>query len=223
MIRGFYSSAAGMLGQLDKQDFIANNLANVNTPGYKRRALGFSSFSTNLQTVLSNTAPCVIPFATVREDSRQGLIQDTGVPTNFALDGSGFFVIQTEAGEKFVRGGNFKLDSDGRIVNSDGFPVLGQKGPIAVSGTDWYVDSEGSVYSGGKAVDKLRIEVDSSVAASSKPPRVIPGSLESSNVNAVEEMVSMITALRAYEACQRAIQALDQTLDKVINQMGRIA
>jgi len=222
MLPGLYSAAAGMLSRLDQQDVIANNLANVNTAGFKRTAAGFSSFSAQLRGAEAGIPQCAIPFMTAYQDERQGVIQDTGVPTNLALDGPGFFVVQTETGEQFVRGGNFRLDSAGHLVNGDGFPVLGQRGPIQVSGTDWSVDSEGNVHSAGAVVDKLRIETGAASGASG-PTRVAAGSLEASNVNVIEEMVSMITAMRAYETCQRVIQAFDQTLDKAINQMGRIA
>ena len=222
MLPGLYSAAAGMLSRLDQQDVIANNLANVNTAGFRRTAAGFSSFSAQLAGAEAGASQCMIPFMTAYQDQRQGVIRDTGVPTNLALDGPGFFVVQTESGEQLVRGGNFRLDSTGRLVNADGFSVLGQRGPIQVSDADWSVDSEGNVYSAGAVVDKLRIETGAASTAS-ESVRVMAGSLEASNVNVVEEMVSMITALRAYETCQRAIQAFDQTLDKAINQMGRIA
>jgi len=223
MLPGLYSAAAGMLSRLDQQDVIANNLANVNTAGFKRTAAGFSSFSTQLRGAEAGIPQCAIPFMTAYQDERQGVIQDTGVPTNLALDGPGFFVVQTETGPpQRIRGGNFRLDSAGYLVNGDGFPVLGQRGPIQVSGTDWSVDSEGNVHSSGAVVDKLRIETGAASGAS-EPTRVAAGSLEASNVNVIEEMVSMIAAMRAYETCQRVIQAFDQTLDKAINQMGRIA
>lgn len=134
MIRGFYSSAAAMLGRLTQQDAIANNLANVNTSGFQRTETGFSSFDAQLQMAASGTPKLVIPFAVLQQDQQQGLIQDTGNPTNFALEGPGSFVVQTNNGEQLVRGGNFRLDNTGRLVTADVNPVLGQRGPIQVSG-----------------------------------------------------------------------------------------
>ena len=218
MLPGLYSSAAGMLGRLEQQDIIANNLANVNTAGFKRTAVGFLGFDRALQGAAQATGSSyVLPQLVVQEDARQGSVQDTDVPTNLALDGPGFFVVQTEAGERLVRGGNFRLDSTGRLMTSDGSPVLGERGSIQVGAGKWSVDADGNIRSGQTLIDRLRIEKgpnDGSV-------RVVSGSLEGSNVSAVEEMVSMIAAMRAYEACQKTIQALDQTLDKAINQMGR--
>lgn len=223
MLRGFYTSAAGMLGQLDRQDAIANNLANVNTPGYKRQVVSYSGFDTELKNALQTNSPAglrnVVPLPTLYEDSKEGGLQDTGSKTNFAITGPGSFLVQTNKGDQPVRAGNFQLDGKGQIVNSDGFPVLGERGPIQVNGLDWSVDTEGNVTSGGSVVDKIKIVNGSTDKLN--PTQVIQGSLENSNVNTVEEMVSMITALRSYEACQKSIQNLDQSLDKLINQMAK--
>jgi flagellar basal-body rod protein FlgF len=222
MLRGLYTSAAGMLGQLDRQDAIANNLANADTPGYKRQVIAFSGFSTQLQNALQTqdvTLRNVVPLPSLYADAKQGGLQDTGSKTNFALMGPGSFAVQTGSGEQLVRAGIFQLDGKGQIVNSNGDPVLGERGPIQITGADWSVDTEGNVSVGSSVVDKLKI-VNGSTDPK-KPTQVVQGSLESSNVNTVEEMVSMITALRSYEACQKTIQSLDGTLDKLINQMGK--
>jgi len=223
MLLGLYTSAAGMLGQLDRQDAIANNLANINTPGYKRSVVGFSGFSLRFQNALQTTgaAPVssIIPIPTLYQNRGAGGIQDTGSPTNFALEGPGYFVAQTDKGEKLVRGGNFTLDGTGQLVTSDGYPVLSDRGPIRITSANWSVDADGGVTVDGAMIGKLRIQKDS--ADASRPTRVISGSLETSNVNTVEEMVSMIMALRSYEACQKTIQNLDQSLDKLINLMGK--
>ncbi len=228
MIRGFYTSAAGMLAQLEHQDVIANNLANASTPGYKRSSVSLSTFAAELRAAtpnasmaLSSHARCLFPFATAVQDSRPGFVQDTGVTTHLAIEGPGCFVVSAPGGERLTRSGNFRLNDFGQLVTSEGYAVLGQGGPIQVSGADWSVDSDGNVSSSGEIIDKLRIESKSNSGAASPTSRVIHGSLEGSNVNAVQEMVNMIAALRAYEASQRTIQAIDQTLDKVINQMTR--
>ena len=217
MIKGFYSSAAGMLGQIELQDALSHNLANTNTPGYKRSSVSFEAKLIEAdQSILSTnrrSAGCVIPIAFDSKDDRAGMISDTSDPANLALDGRGSFVVGSIADPQYTRAGDFRLDPTGHLVTGDDLPVLGQNGPIRVSGTSWSIDRDGSVRVGGKVTDKLKIQWDDPT----KPGRVFQGRLEGSNVNAVEEMVSMITGLRAYEANQKAIQALDQTLDKVIN------
>jgi len=228
VIGGLYASAAGMLAQIEHQDAISNNLANCDTPGYKRSCVSISSFRAELANAISSPsasyAQCVIPVASARQDSSQGLMQDTSNPTSLAIDGPGCFVVTGPNGRRLTRSGNFTMDRSGQLVTTDGDAVLGQNGPVRVSGMNWSVDPDGSVRVDGAVVDKLRLELPGGARAASgstERGRIIQGRLENSNVNAIQEMVSMISGLRAYEANQRAIQALDQTLDKAINQMGK--
>jgi flagellar basal-body rod protein FlgG len=224
-----------MLGQLEQQDAISNNLANVNTPGYKRVSVGFSAFSSQLATatgsrsaVPAQTPRCVIPVPYTSRDSSQGTITDTADPTNFAIEGPGCFIVTDGRTQELTRSGNFRIDNGGRLVSSDGRTVLGQNGPVNVSGGDWTIGSDGSVRVAGEVVDKLRIvrgpdDGPSRASDSSDLGKVTQGRLESSNVSTVKEMVNMLTALRSYEANQKVIQSLDQTLEKVINMPGRSA
>ena len=228
MIQGLYSAAAGMYANMDEQDVIANNLANVSTPGYKRQVSTFSTFDAKLQTAAqsidqSSTAvadpPPVTPSIAVSADNSAGPVQQTNVPTDLALDGPGSFVVQTSSGTKLTRDGSFHLDGTGHLLASDGSHVLGERGPIQVStGSPLSVDSDGTVRSGSSVVDKLKIDEP---AGSKTQTQVQSGCIESSNVNTVREMVSMISAMRSYEACSKVIKNLDQTMDKVINQMSR--
>lgn len=221
MIKGLCTSAAGMRALLDQQDVIANNLANASTPGFKRSSAGFLALITDSNVATDPTTPAppkvrsVIPTLVVHTDSRPGIVMDTEVPTNLAIDGEGSFVVNTPTGERLTRSGSFTLNETGQLISREGYPVLGEGGPIQVSGTDWTVDGGGNITANKQVVGTLRIE------GATNRGRVIQGSLEDSNVNVVQEMVSMITGLRAYEANQKAIQAIDQTLDKAINQMGR--
>ena len=213
-----------MLVQLDRQDVIANNLANVSTSGFKRTGAGVRCFDSALlhaQSAKSSSpaGSCVVALASARTDARSGAVVSTGDRMDFALDGPGYFVLQSDSGERLTRSGDFRLDASGQLTASDGSKVLGQRGPIQVSG-DFSIDQDGSVHSNGAVVDRLRID---GVTDPLQSPRVLQGSLEGSNVNAVEEMVAMISAMRAYEACQRTIQSLDQVLDKAINQMGKVS
>jgi len=233
VIRGFYSSAAGMLGLLEQQDAISNNLANCSTPGFKRSSVSFTAFSTELERVgrgpsetSPTQAPLVIPLPFEGRDSSQGLMEDTSTPTNLAIDGPGFFVVKTARGERLTRSGDFRLNDSGQLCTTEGELVLGQNGPVRASGGTLLVDADGTVRVDGAVVDKLRIAVPGqrrTTSGAAEAGRIAQGRLENSNVSAVREMVSMITALRAYEASQRTIQALDQTLDKVINLAGRTA
>jgi len=225
MILGLDSAAAGMKVRMDQQDVIAENLANINTNGYHRKVSSLTSFDATLRGATGwsepDSGPCDIPTLTVREDSTQGSMMQTGVHSDLALDGPGYLVVQTKNGTQQTRGGNFHIDTSSKqLVNSSGLPLLGEKGPIKVTSTDWTISEDGTVRDGGNIVDKLLIQKDPTADPKSSP-RVESGFLEQSNVNSVQEMVSMITAMRSYESCSKAIQSIDGTLDKVINQMQK--
>lgn len=231
MLQGLYASVGGMLAELSRQDVIANNLANISTPGFKRSSVSVANFPAELRAASESVrsasklpmVKCLVPVLSTYQDTRPGVIEDTKSSTNFALEGPGAFVVQTPTGERYVRQGNFHIDESGRLVTAQNEPVLGQNGPIVITDADWSVDEDGSVRIRGNTVDRLRIEnpANTRSASSNETTRVMQGKLESSNVSVVEEMVSMITALRAYEANQKVIQAMDQSLDKAINQIGK--
>jgi flagellar basal-body rod protein FlgF len=228
MIASLYSSAAGMLGQIEQQDVISNNLANCNSSGYKRQRVGFSAFSVEMANALqgrpsfgTDHVKTVLPKPYDRQLWTQGEMRDTGTATNLAIDGPGSFVVKSPNGrQRLTRDGNFRLDAANHLATQDGDLALGKKGPVTLTGSKWEVGPDGTVTADGAEIDKLRIELPQDSPAS-KPGRIVQGRIESSNVSAIEETTGMITALRAYEANQRVIQSIDQTLDKIINQVGR--
>lgn len=231
MINGLYSSSAGMLGQLEQQDAITNNLANANTPGYKRSSVSFAAVSERVTIeeigraeAPSKKVPCVIPIPFSKTDRSQGIMQDTANPTNLAIDGPGYFVVSNGRSQELTRRGNFTLNGSGQLSTTDGSLVIGQNGPIRVSSANWSVDPNGTVKVNGAAIDRLRIiSGNQTRSADGQQPvgRILQGQLENSNVSVVNEMVSMLTALRSYEANQKSIQSIDQTLEKIINIGGR--
>lgn len=135
MIQGLYSSASAMRAQLDQQDVIANNLANISTPGFKRTRVSFSSFVAELPSnpdVKAQATPahtkCIIPVLNTKVDQSNGQLEDTGAKTNLAIDGKGFFVVSKPSGETLTRSGNFKLNQSGQLITLDGSIVLGESG-----------------------------------------------------------------------------------------------
>lgn len=179
-------------------------------------------------------------------DYSQGAFQVTDNTFDFALDGQGFFGISftSKAGEtsiKYTRDGAFTLTQDGFLVTKDGDFVLNTQGnPIQLSTVaDIKVDTLGQIYEDGVLADRLGVfdfedynylekygenllqPVEGAVMAEA-PGRVRQGYLEASNVNVINEMVEMINITRAYETNQKVIQTIDQTLDKVVNQVGKL-
>lgn len=175
----------------------------------------------------------------------QGSFEVTDNTYDFGLDGKGFFSISytNKAGEtstKYTRDGSFTLTREGFLVTDDGDYVLGNNGPIQLDvDLETKVDGMGNLYQNGVVVDTLAVVdfedynylahygesmydlVEGGVVTDADCV-VTQGVLEASNINVVEEMVSMIDISRNYESNQKAIQAIDETLDKAVNQVGKV-
>lgn len=252
MIRGLYTSASGMLTESARSDVASNNLANVNTTGYKKDTTIMASFPEmlvmrmndqkkgELQVPVVGTLGTGVLLDEVVTSYAQGALKESSSSFDLAIAGDGYFAVETPNGEAYTRNGSFTLDSEGYLVTNEGNYVLGQAGRIAVEGaTDggFAVDGEGNVTVNGETVDTLRLvsfadqaqltKVGDSlfIAAEQGTPaggRVMQKFLETSNVNPITEMVDLITIMRAYEANQKAVQAHDKTLEQVINDVGRV-
>lgn len=239
MERGLYIAASGMLAEQVRQDQIANDLANASTPGYKADTSVQASFG---EVLLSNTetgqavGPMSLGVHIAQEvtDLTQGPLQQTGNPLDFALDGSGFFTVQTPGGTAYTRDGQFEVNGSGQLITDTGNPVLGTDGkPINVGNAkNLSVSPEGKVTSNGKVVGTLNIvsltnpvkQGDTlwSGTPGAKPAAttVDQGYLEGSGVQPAEAMVDMIVSLRAYESSQRVLQGIDETLGKAVTSVG---
>lgn len=237
MIPGLYTAASAMVAQQAKLDILANNLANADTPGFKADLLtvDVSAASPNTLSDFGSATSTVRPGRSGL-DASSGILRPTGNPLDLAIVGRGLFVVQTPQGPRFTRAGSFTRDSDGFLVTSEGFRVLGSGGPIRVPDRGFQVDGRGGVANAAS----LRIvagpdepglvKVGANLYAvpdGSPPPQEVPeanivqGHLELSNVNVVRTMVEMLASLRTYEAYQRTIQALDQTAGEAANELGR--
>lgn len=255
LFKGMEKAMQGMIASRAKQDIIANNLANVGTAGFQKSTLLVSSFADVLQGEMSySEAPQVggyVPaggihgsdnhlfFRSITQFS-QGSLKNTGYPFDLALDGEGFFAIQTKNGLRFTRNGSFNLDANGNLVTKDGSLVLGEKGPIKVSGKEFIVNEEGIVLVDNKEIDRLKIvnfETKQNLykegenyffpngpisLAKTNKTRIKQGFLEMANVNAIKEMVDMMTIMRAFEANQKLLHAEDQMLAKTVNEIGKL-
>ncbi len=228
-----------------RQDTLANNLANVNTAGFKKDTVIAQDFPSLLIRRIGETTGRSQEIgrlgtgSAVRQivtDYGAGAYKATENSFDLALGSDCFFSIETPEGVRYSRNGAFSVDSEGRLVNTNGQPVLGAYGHIYIDGA-FVVDERGNVVQDGEIVDTLDIvrfpdksmlvkvgddlfSVVNQEAEVAVNPQVLQGYLESSNVNAVKEMVDLITVVRAYEVMQKVVQAEDQTLDKLINQAG---
>ncbi len=234
LLRGMQYTANGLENKARAMEIIANNLANVSSAGFKRSAV----FSESLQN--SGTSPKVESTPVELIDFAQGRLQETGNRLDLAIDGPGFFSVQTEQGLRYTRQGHFVLNPEGLLVTAKGDLVMGQSGPIAIQ-LDSSISEDGSIHSNGEMVDKLAITQindssqlrragdgcfltidENAISESDGTARVKTGFLEESNVDALEEMANMIDVYRQFEANQKALRAQDETLEKAVNQVGRV-
>jgi len=262
MMRALWTGATGMQTQQLSMDVIANNLANVNTAGFKRGRSDFQDLlyqTMRLAGTASSTNTKVPTGIQVGHGARpvavqkiflQGDFMQTQNELDMTIEGKGFFQIRTPDGETaYSRSGAFKLDSDGRVVTSDGYPVepeitipddtinttIGPDGTVSVLQAGQTVPAQvGNLelamfpnQAGLKSIGRnLYVETDGSGAPTTGTPgqdgfgTIAQGFLEMSNVSVVEEMVNMIVSQRAYEINSKVIQTSDDML-QVANQLKR--
>ena len=230
MINALYSAASGMVAQTAKQDVIANNIANAQTPGFKRLRVVTTSFAQALGTAVTVTEtanralypPSPVQVASVRaetaSDTSDGPVIPTGNILQFAIQGPGTFEIGSGDSARQTRNGSFIIDKDGELENSDGEKLAGKSGSIKMPAGVWSVTTDGAIVNAkGEGIDQIKIN-----GAEQGKTRVIQGHIEQSNVNIIREMVDMIANLRSFEANQKVVQSVDQTLDKLINEAGKV-
>ncbi|MGB4008379.1 MAG: flagellar hook basal-body protein, partial [Bacillota bacterium] len=170
MLRGIYSAACGMRAQETRQSLITNNLANVATPGFKRDVGVGESFSEMV--VRSGRTPVgrlgmTSAITSAYFDMSEGSVSNTDCPYDFAIEGDGFFAVETDWGIRYTRAGNFKLDADSYLVTMEGHRVLGDDGPIRVDG-QLVAGSDGVLYADGREIGRLLVVMPSSSDALTK-------------------------------------------------------
>jgi len=248
MIRGLYTSGLGMERETKRLDVIANNLANASTNGFKTSGTTNGTFSKIFENVqvgnskvdIANYSPDVVATYT---DFSQGSLMSTDNDKDLAIvnDDNAFFEIENAEGEKiYTRNGAFLVNKEGYLVTTENYKVMGEDGYIKLdNGIDIGVSVAGEITDGaGNVIDKLAIksfenpQTLSSIGGTfwtaneysnfkAFEGEVQQNYLETSNVNTVEEMVSMIEVTRAYEANQKVLQANDELLGRS-NSIGKI-
>ncbi len=214
---------------------ITNNLTNAQTPGFKRdiplfRPLIEHSMGSSRNSLISET----------RTLFQQGDLHQTGNALDLAIEGEGFFKVQTPNGLRYTRAGNFKLNEKGVLIHANGFPVMGKAGEIVLRGKAITIRKDGTVEADGGKVDQIAVVVFADPGVLKKEGQnlfraegsqegkaggggqVLQGTLEASNVNPIEEMVKLIDSLRTYESCLKMIQCHDEMDSKAANEVGRV-
>lgn len=262
MHEGIFIAASAAYKQERELAVVTNNLANVNNTGFKRDGLVFKeilppfeedlNFDASREILLSaelaNPPTSYVGITEFYTDHTPGPQTQTGNSLDLAIDGEGFFVVQTDAGTRYTRNGNFRLDQDGHIVNQEGSRLLDKnKKPIKLDNRkgEIAIDSSGDIFVGrglantssGKIhlvnfSDPSLLQKEGSAMYSwtgapngeqaIKNGSIRQGFLEGSNVNAVQEMSRLMMSVRAFETYQKIIQTIDSADERSVNTIGRV-
>jgi flagellar basal-body rod protein FlgG len=245
MNSGIYAAVSGSLAAMQRLDMISNNLANVNTPGYKKDKMSFEGLlagNVNPPAVpQGKTADPVMQKDNIYIDYASGPISQSGNPLDLALGGDGFFAVTTPDGTAYTRQGNFRTSADGTLVTVDGYPVQGANGSaIRIQGSRIEIDAKGSVMVDGteagaisvidfgkpytltKVGNALFVPADQQATPQTGTAQIQQGHLEGSNVESISEMVQMIETNRYFEACSKVIQNYDSIAAKAANDIGKV-
>jgi flagellar basal-body rod protein FlgF len=239
MNSGMYAALSGNLSAMRRLEVLSNNLANASTPGFKADQIQFESVlsavknPTGQEPVLSNER-----FST---DFTAGPLQKSDNVFDVALEGDGFFVVNTPQGPAYTRQGNFHRGAGGKLVNADGYEVQGQNGSsISVAGGRVQIGDNGAVTLDGVASGTLaQVDFPKPYALTKlggglfqpSDPQVTPtasntavkqGFLEGSNVKVVVEMARMIETSRYFESCAKAVRTYDDMASKAANDLGKV-
>lgn len=266
--KGIYSAVSGAVAQNARLETIANNIANANTPSFKRDAQIFREYLASYEKAPEVIEAPKIPssiesFYSMQggdksyvdnvgtfTDFSQGAIKNTGNPLDIAIEGNAFFEVLSPQGVRYTRAGNFSVNNDGIMVTKDGYPVLAagvgaapESRTIRLTGMERIsISKTGEILQNDQAVTKLSVVGFSNKDVLQKtghnnyklreniPVTINPNpevqlhqaSLETSNVNIVNEMTDMIGATRTFETLQKAIQAYDQMNDKLVNTIPKL-
>lgn len=233
-----YTAAQGLVARQLQLDAISNNIANVNTTGFRETSPFFRAFNMSFENGPQNTLNYNVSLQPVASGvfmhSRQGPMKATGNELDMAIEGDGYFRLETPNGPRYSRAGNFSLNTDGQLINQNGYTVMDTNNqaitldvtkPVTI-GRDGQVVQDAGQIAQIKLVtfndkENLVAEADTLLRHEAVNPveqqpegLIKSGFLEGSNVNIAKQMVNMITMNRAYDANIRTIRAIDSSLNE---------
>jgi flagellar basal-body rod protein FlgF len=252
LIRSLNTAENAMVLEQNRIDALANNLANVNTAGFKQILTRVAEVTPqgplndpNSPVSNKSAGPSRAPVLQMYHalDNRPGSVQATGRDTDVAVIGQGYFEVQTEGGSAYTRHGSFLLDAEQRLTTPDGLSVMGDRGPIDLKGKEFSIANDGAIMVDGKLTDRLKLVVFEDPSRLEhlgvslvKPPEdmemrtlepeevvVAQGHLEGSNVNPINTLIAMIVAQRAFEVHSKVMTTEDEMLEKSVNNLPRIS
>jgi flagellar basal body rod protein FlgG len=240
-----YQAAAALNANSRWQEVISENLASSSIPGFKKQDLSFSAVQSGLMPQAATAVPqhFTFPRAGAATNFLPGELKPTGVKTDVAIEGSGFFSVQMSSGTTaYTRDGEFQINSQGQLITKQGYPVLGDSGPIQLdlnNPAPLSVSATGEVSQGAELKGKLHLvdfpqpelltpagpgyfvaQNPNLVPTDISQPSIRQGYLEAANTSAVAEMANLISAMRGFEANQRVIQLQDERMGRAITELG---
>jgi flagellar basal-body rod protein FlgF len=237
---GIYTGYSGLRAQVDALDLLANNLANINTAGFKEEMAYFSLMNQPSGDELNSTINrSVMTLGTM--NSLEGSLSQTNRDLDIAIEGNGFLVVQTPRGIRYTRSGDLKLNAKGVLCCSEGSPVLGVNGrPINLGPGKIQISENGAVSLDNVQVDRLKVVTFNNLTNLSREgnslftltdgkdqekisdARIRSGYLEQSNVNSVNSIVRMIGIMRNFEAIKKTVDLIFNDINaKAIEKLGR--
>lgn len=240
MPNGIYSAMTGALAQEEHMDIVANNLANGSTNGFKSVQATFKELLDETREGTKNETQRHVVLDGTYTDFSQGPLQHTHNPLDVAIQGEGFFVVDTPEGEKYTRNGAFVLNDKRQLTTVSGELVQGTGGAIEVpEGAVININQSGAVTSGQLEIGKIRVvqfenpqdlkrvghnlygAVEGVNAQDVENASVLTGALERSNVNMIREMTSLIKVSRFYDSFNKAIQTYRTVDSTTARELGR--
>jgi len=236
-----YIALSRQMSLSNELSVVANNIANANTPAFNGDKMIFREYLTEATNKQQEELSFVQDIGLAR-DLSEGPLQTTGNSFDVAINGRGYFVLDTPSGERFSRQGHFQLDLNGNLVNSQGFPILGTNGTINIPldegkihiADDGTISTETSQNIAKLQVVQFENEQEMTKSAhglytSEETPvnainiKLIQGSLENSNVKPILEMTRMMTLAKEYQSLQNFIKKEDERQKKAIERLARVS
>lgn len=239
MSSGYYAACTGLMSRTQALDTIANNMANVSTVGFRASHNVFSSVlaSTGSESlsVLNQDANDYGVLSGTELDNAQGALTRTGNDLDVAVEGPGYFAVQTSTGTAYTRGGNLRVSPQGQLITSAGDRVLGDNGPITVVGEPVSISTDGTISVNGAVSGRLKLvefpaktqmegtgggyyTAPAGTATAATKSQVRQGMIENSNVNPVTSAVELIEAQREVETMRRVLTMFNGEMDKTASQ-----
>jgi flagellar basal-body rod protein FlgF len=234
-------SLSQQLAAYRSMDVIANNLANLSTPAFKREAVKFEEYVAQVAPSEGQTGTQSVSFVKdtgVVRDLNDGKLETTSAPFDLALNGKGYFAVQTASGERYTRNGHLMLNADSQLVTSEGDPILGDGGPVTITPDDGdiHIAADGTMSGKLGQIGKLRVvdfaderalkKEGASLYSTSQSPtaatnaKIQQGMIETSNVEPVIEISHMIDVMRAYQATATLTQSQEDLIRQAIDKLG---